>query len=173
MEELALRNQPCYDKEGNMLGWYSRSVAVAGFIFCRDNFGKIYFLACKRGKGTPDYQGYWNCPCGYLDFDETTKEACCREVKEETGIDISPNILRFFKIDDKPSSNRQNVTILYYGVIKSNRIEELTFSKELNEKDEVDEIRWIPIDDISNYKFAFGHGKYLKDIWLSWEYSEN
>ena len=31
-----LVNQPCYDKEGNFIGWFSRSMAAAIFIYCKD-----------------------------------------------------------------------------------------------------------------------------------------
>lgn len=46
----------------------------------------MYFLANKRGTETPDFQGYWNCPCGYIDFDETEEDAVCREIMEETDM---------------------------------------------------------------------------------------
>ena len=50
--------------------WISRSIAVACFVYKIVN-DEIYVLANKRGSGTPDFQGYWYCPCGYLDYDET------------------------------------------------------------------------------------------------------
>ena len=70
--------------------WVHRSIAVAGFIFCRIN-NEWCVLANQRGEGAPDFQGYWNCPCGYLDFDETLAEACSREIYEETGVNIEPS----------------------------------------------------------------------------------
>ena len=44
-----LKNQECYDKNGNMLGWFSRSVAVAVFIF-RKKEDKLQVLLEKKRK---------------------------------------------------------------------------------------------------------------------------
>lgn len=91
--------------------WVHRSIAVAGFIFCRIN-NEWCVLANQRGEGAPDFQGYWNCPCGYLDFDETLAEACSREIYEETGVKIEPSALYMCSVNDDPKdSNRQNVTM--------------------------------------------------------------
>ena len=67
--------------------WVARNVAVVCFVFAPIN-GEWCVLANQRGKGTPDFQGLWNAPCGYLDYNETTKEAAKREVYEETGIQL-------------------------------------------------------------------------------------
>ena len=74
-----LVNQPCYDKEGNFIGWFSRSMASALFIFCRNKKNQWCVLASERGKEAADFVGAWNCPCGYLDLDETTKDCARRE----------------------------------------------------------------------------------------------
>ena len=46
--------------------WYSRSVATTPFVFCKNENNEYCVLANKRGIGTPDFQGLWNVPCGYL-----------------------------------------------------------------------------------------------------------
>ena len=58
-----LKNQECYDKNGNMLGWFSRSVAVAVFIF-RKKEDKLQVLLEKRGKGAADNIGKYCSVCG-------------------------------------------------------------------------------------------------------------
>ena len=83
---FAIVNQPCFDKNGKFLGWFSRSMATAIFVFARNKDGVLHVLASERGKGAADFQGCWNCPCGYLDFNETTKQCAIRELEEETGI---------------------------------------------------------------------------------------
>ena len=82
--------------------WVARNMAVACFVFAPIN-GEGCVLANQRGTGTPDFQGLWNCPCGYLDYDETTKEAAKREVYEETGIQLKH--AKFWSFEDSPSSN--------------------------------------------------------------------
>lgn len=156
-----MQNFP-FEHDGKTL-WYSRAVAVTGFIFC--NFdGVIKVLINKRGKGTPDFQGMWNVPCGYLDFNESAEEAVCREVGEETGVLITPEALELWTVNSSPKENRQNVTLRYIGAVESN-IAELTTGKLKNggEQDEVDEIAWISEEEIDNYEWAFNHKVLVKE----------
>ena len=37
-----MENQPCYNKEGKFIGWFSRSMAVAGFVYCKDRRGRMH-----------------------------------------------------------------------------------------------------------------------------------
>lgn len=100
-----MKNFKVTAKEDNKEYWISRSVAVIAYIFYHNIINnKLFVLADKRGQGTPDFQGYWNCPCGYLDFDETLSEAASREVFEETGYVIDPNYLQMIGISQLPLS---------------------------------------------------------------------
>jgi len=65
--------------------WISRSVACVGVVMTKWN-GEWYILFSKRGTGAADHQGYWNLPCGYLDYDETLTECVIREIYEESGL---------------------------------------------------------------------------------------
>lgn len=138
--------------------WISRSIAVAAFIFTKDENGNFYILANQRGKGTPDFQGYWNCPCGYLDYNETTVEAACREVQEETSV-ICPE-LEFFAINSDPNANKQNVTIQYWGFIEKPIYQNLAGGEE----NEVLNVKWINVKDVNSYDWAFNHDKVIQII---------
>ncbi len=143
--------------------WISRAVAVVGYIFTFDN-GKLLVLANKRGKGTPNYQGYWNCPCGYLDFDETTAEACCREIAEETNLKVHPESLELYGIQDDPKEDPdQNITFRYF-TFSSHLYKGQTVYAKGAEPDEVEDVAWIPVDELDNYKFAFDQDKTIKKI---------
>lgn len=142
--------------------WISRSVAVSGFVFCKDQKGKWYVLANQRGKGTPDYQYYWNCICGYLDYDENANEAIKREVSEETGLDLRSSTFIPYFINSNPKENRQNVTIRFYKILDGDITNWMNFSTDKMEKDEVANIRWIPIDEIEDYNWAFNHKELIK-----------
>lgn len=132
--------------------WISRSVSVTLILSAKIK-GELYILANKRGPNTPDFQGYWNIPCGYLDYDETAEEAAVRELKEETGIEIPVSLLILDKVNSSPKENHQNVNIRYIAFIN----DEL-FSENFNfDPQEVEEVKWINIKDISNYKWAFNH----------------
>lgn len=161
-----MKNQECYDKDGAFLGWFSRAVAVVMTTFGRDVDGNLYVLASQRGPGTPDpeYVGMWNVCCGYLDFDETTKEAARRETFEETGIDVPDYCVEMVAFKDDPKQDkRQNVSVRFCAVLPQT-IDKYTFSHEHNEKNEVGMIRWIPVRDIDGYRWAFGHDALIAEM---------
>jgi len=138
--------------------WFSRSVAVVCFVFTEDKTnGKVYILANKRGKGCPDYVGKWNAPCGFLDFNETAAEGAVREVYEECGIHLDPKQLIELKADSDPrsGSGNQSINIRFCCKIENGLNMETNFDH--SEKDEVEDIKWIPIDEISKYEWAFNH----------------
>ena len=115
--------------------WISRSAAVAGFIFTEDNGLRV--LAVKRSENCPDEVGKWCCPCGYVDYDETVEEACSREIKEETNLTVSPNLLTFSHIDSTPQG-KQNIIISYcsYSV---NYAEQTIYPND----NESEDVEWI------------------------------
>ena len=163
--ELTLENQPCYDRYGRFLGWFSRSIATAIFVFCKDADGDWCVLASERGEEAADFRGMWNCPCGYLDFDETTKECAVRECFEETGVKIPIESLISIGYEDDPvKANRQNVTFRFAAKIEDRITSDFEFSKEHNEGKEVGKIAWVKVKDIDNYEWAFSHKNRIVEI---------
>ena len=159
-----LVNQPCYDKEGNLIGWFSRSMASAIFIYCKDKDGNWCVLASERGEEAADFRGFWNCTCGYLDFNETTKDCAMRELYEETGLLIDEGIVKLVGYEDSPEANRQNVTFRFAAFIEDAITDEFAFSRKNNEGKEVGEIKWIKMSDVDKYMWAFNHDKRIKEI---------
>ena len=158
-----MKNFPIKDEKTGKEYWISRAVAVVTFVFTViDN--KLCILANKRGKGTPDYQGYWNCPCGYLDFDETLQQAAAREVFEETGISIYYPDLKFINCNDDVNEGKQNVTFRFGIVLEDYIPKILEVSERGGEDNEVSEIKWIPVKEISKYKWAFNHEQIIWNI---------
>lgn len=137
--------------------WYSRSVAVALFAYCKNINGEWCVLANKRGKGTPDFQGYWNCVTGYLEHNMNAIQNCARECKEETGLNIPLDKIKFVEVNSEPTQNHQNVSIRHRAILDGTIDDWSNFSKEFMEKDEVDSIAWIPLSKINDYSWAFGH----------------
>lgn len=164
-----LKNQECYDKNGSFLGWFSRSVAVVGIIFKKEN-GKMYVLASQRGEGTPDpeYRGKWNLVCGYLDFSETIQQCLVRECYEETGVNITDEKIKLVSVNSNPKDDkRQNVTMRFLVTLSAPLATyKKQFSHKHNEKDEVGQIKFIELSDIDKYEWAFNHkqliNKYIK-----------
>lgn len=149
--------------------WISRSIAVIAILFAYDLKGKQYVLTVKRGKGTPDpeYVGANCLPCGYLDFDETTQEAAARELFEETGVKVNPEDLHLLSINDNPfDDKRQNVTFRYFIEIKGIPVEGISqiLTSKFSEEDEIELIKFIPVTEIDNYKWAFNHDKIINQL---------
>lgn len=136
--------------------WISRSMAVSCFVFANIN-DKWCVLANQRGAGTPDFQGCWNVPCGYLDYNETTKQAAIRETYEETGVQLSDAL--FWGFEDDPEENRQNVTFRYFAIIDNPQPSFVSLSTEAlsGEEQEVSSVAWIPLDVIADFDWAFDH----------------
>lgn len=147
------------------IGWFSRSVATCLFVFCKDKNGSWCVLASERGEEAADFQGYWNCPCGYLDFGETAAACAKRECYEETGVALDASKFRFIGFEDDPvTANRQNVTFRFAYMIHDKKTSDFNFSHANNEGKEVGMIRWIPVENIHQYKWAFGHEKRIDEI---------
>lgn len=164
-----MKNFPIKDDKGNV-HYVSRSVAVTGCIFTMLN-GKWCVLANKRGKGTPDFQGMWNMPCGYLDYDEDTKEATIREVYEETGVMLNPSNTHFWKFNDSPKQHRQNISFMYYALVDAqpSNISVSTGGNRGGEEDEVEAIGWIPVESINKYRWAFNHDDVIREF-VNWKH---
>ena len=137
-----------------------RFVAVSGFIYAIVN-GKYSILANLRGEGTPDYQGCWNAVCGFLECFENSKEGIQREIFEECGFIINTDDLKVVHIETEPEEcNNGNVTIRHCAFL--GKIIPQYVTKEGGEENEVDSVKWIPIDEIDNYKWAFNHRKTIE-----------
>ncbi len=142
--------------------WLARDIAVAtsALLVWQD---RPHILVNQRGTGLPNFVGYWNLPCGYLDYDETTQEAAIREVWEECGVNLHPLIADahalFFDqpwdVNSVPRGDRQNVTI-HHGIVAS--VNELPpVSNVNNEPNETSDIRWLPLTEVNSLEFAFDH----------------
>ena len=137
-----------------------RFCAVAGFIYAIIN-GKYCILANKRGSGTPDYQGCWNAPCGFLERYENSKEGIAREILEECGFQIDTNDLKIVYVETEPElCNKGNVSIRHIAFL--GKITPHYVKRKDGEENEVDFVKWIPIDEIDNYVWAFNHLNVIK-----------
>ena len=143
--------------------WYSRSVATTPFVFCKNENNEYCVLANKRGIGTPDFQGLWNVPCGYLEFNVNGEENCKKEVFEETGVDIPLSKFKFLGVNASPSQNKQNVSLRYYAILDDNTTY-YPITDINSEENEVEDIKWIPLIEIQNYEWAFSHDLIIKEI---------
>lgn len=146
--------------------WSGRYCAVVGFVF---SFNKkteeLFILANKRGIGTPDFQGLWNCPCGFLEADESGEQGVAREIYEETGLNVDSSKFSLFGVQTDPAkSNNGNVSLRYVAVLGSDKLPELKYENVNGEENEVEDVKWININDIYEYEWAFGHDEVINQI---------
>lgn len=182
---MKFNNRPnTLHKVGDKNIWESRSVAVNGVILLYFfvpgsivfNFSGIYVLVSKRGPNAADYQGKYNLVAGYLDWNEDGRQALVRETWEETGLDLeslldnpSYNIIQSdldnpWHVKTDPSANRQNISLRYGIKLSSSDNSMPTLSVEHNEVDgEVEDPQWMPVKDIDEHEWAFGHDDVIKE----------
>ena len=104
---------------------------------------------------TDPQKGFWSFPGGYLSWDETTKQAGARELKEETGYQAKNLKLHGVYSDPKRDlDGRQNVDHCYIAEI----------GDQGDERDdvEVEAIKWFNLDDLPD-KIAFDHRQMIED----------
>lgn len=143
--------------------WYSRSVATTIGVFCYDENRNLHVLANKRGKGTPDYQGYWNIVCGYLEHGINAEENCQKEVFEESGLFIPIDKIKFHSLNTEPNSYKQNVS-LRYTTLLDGVCSDYELSLDNCEENEVEKVMWIPVNEVGNYVWAFNHNELIEKM---------
>jgi 8-oxo-dGTP pyrophosphatase MutT (NUDIX family) len=107
--------------------------AAGGVVWRRSPEGRLEVLLVHR----PHYDD-WSLPKGKLDPGETAEEAAVREVHEEAGVGCRLGIeleqVRYLDRKGRPKRVR------YWAM---EPLQEAPFAP----NDEVDEVRWLPVDD--------------------------
>ena len=160
-----MKNFQIEDKETGKKYWISRAIAVCGIVIVRDG-NEHYVLVNKRGEGAPNYKGCWNLVCGYLDWDETLKDAITREVLEETKVCIPTHFWDMSDISDDPNKDGlQNVTIRFKTYLTREQFDEFNnigskmVAAHGGEENEVECVRLLKLDkeNIDSLEWAFNH----------------
>lgn len=178
------KNSPI-DLPGGETIWHSRSCAVVAQV-CLFNLTDAtwYILLGKRGSGTPDFQGFWGLPCGYLDWDETLCQAVIREIWEECGLHLpalsqhpdfvfsTSSITRDgefldapWSLTDRIDNAKQNISMHYFIPFIWRGSEFPQLSSENADTNEVDELAWVPIDQAISMNLAFNHQQRIQMLW--------
>lgn len=144
-----------------------RYACVTAIVFAVEN-NEVFVLANRRGNGSQAVDaegvnnvGKWNMPCGYMDAG-SAEENAARECLEETGVNIPASEFKFMGTSN--TGTERNVTLRYLAIIDKKA--ELPDVSELRggEENEVSEIKWIRLDKIDEYTWAFNHGLIAKGI---------
>lgn len=86
----------------------------------------------------PTYKDHWSIPGGSVDQNESPRQACVREIKEEIGLDVPA--VRFLCVDYKsPTEEKtESLQFMFYGGILSDA--------------QIGEIK-TPPEELSGYQF--------------------
>lgn len=147
----------CIFENGNKANNVSLRHAVVDVLVLKEN--KI--LMVKRSEKLSE-GGKWGLTGGFVDLDETLKDAVARETFEETGYRVA-NIQLFTIRDnpDRPHEDRQNIAFVF--ICRG-------LDKEGNSDWEVSSQQWFSFDALPDeHEIAFDH---YKDILLYKEYKE-
>lgn len=152
----------------------SRACAVVVHVWCQftnlNNETTTHVLIGKRGNGG-DNIGLLNIPCGYMDWNENLEQASCREVWEETGLNLQEyyNKAAIFQlnqpwfVNSEITENRQNIAMhtAFVFILDENNGDVMPkLTSENSELNEVEELYWMPIKDVLDSNddlWAFNH----------------
>ena len=112
------------------------------------------YLFIKRGK--VPFAGYLALPGGFVNTDETTKQAAARELLEETNLKVESSELTLLKLLDDPHRDPRGRTIsLVYLYVDPS----FNDWDQLQAGDDANEIVLIDINDVEHFKveMAFDH----------------
>lgn len=157
-----MKNKVYITDDGQKI-YKDRSVGVVMVAATCDENKRLFVLCNRRGNRTSECKRKWNLPSGYLDWDESGMEAAVRETFEECGIKIPLEYVTEVEHSTLPTENRQNVIFRYLAMLPSSFLQqELTMKN--SELDEVTEVKWIPIDELDKYEFAWKQADTIKRI---------
>ncbi|MFL5754010.1 MAG: NUDIX domain-containing protein [Bacteroidia bacterium] len=129
-------------------------VGVDAVVFAY-NPDAVSVLLIKRKKDP--YKGKWAIPGGFMEVDESPEDAVCRELKEETGIELN-KLEQFHTFGDPDRDPRKRViSIAYYGLVKAG-----TYSARAG--DDAAEAKWFNCKELPD--LAFDH-KQILDMAIS------
>lgn len=117
-------------------------IGVSGLVF--NDQGEV-LLICRDN---PPARGQWSLPGGRLEAGETLVDACRREVKEETDVDVS--VQHIVAVVERKIENFHYVIIDFLASLEpGGNSRPQAFS-------DASDARWILLDDLADYRLVDG-----------------
>ncbi len=114
----------------------------------RDGQGRTLLIR----RGHPPFEGAYALPGGFVDIGETVEDACRREVREETGVEISDLELLGIYSDPKRDPRGHSVSVVHLARVDV---------AEPMAGDDAASAEWI--EDWRGLDLAFDHAAILAD----------
>lgn len=119
-------------------------IGVVVIFLCRFKDGELELLWQKRSEKVSFYAGDWDFAAGgHINLGETGVEAATRELKEEIGVDVSAEELKYVTM----TSYGKNRLGWLYVVDWTGREDSFGFSD-----GEVSEVKWIKYNDMERFR---------------------
>lgn len=140
-------------------GKHRRVCPACGFVHFRDPKVAVVMFVVEDGKvmlvkrAVDPQMGKWTLPAGFMDYGEGPRETAIREMREETGLDITITRL----IDAKGNhSGKASVLIIFEGEVVGG---------EITPSDDAAEARYFAAEDIPYDELAFESTAQLLSEW--------
>ena len=127
------------------------ALTVDAIIYVKDS-ERFSLLLIKRGR--EPFLGQWALPGGFVEMDELVEESCLRELKEETGLQLSD--IRQYKVFDAVDRDPRGrtISVIFYAELES--------QKEVRGGDDAALARWFPFFDLP--QMAFDHYQIVQNF---------
>ena len=90
----------------------------------------------------PNYKDHWSIPGGVVDENESPKNACIREVKEEIDLDIKNPIFLCVDWTSKTKEKGESLQFIFFGgILQQEQIKMIKLQPE-----EIDRCQFLPLE---------------------------
>ena len=119
-------------------------VGVGAILFRRDRI-----LMAQRGK--EPLKGWWSLPGGAVELGESLRDAVCREVLEETGLEVEP--VRQFEVFERIMRDAEGAPEYHYVLI--DYVCRITGGSP-HAGDDVAHVQWMRFEELAGLQITEG-----------------